>query len=95
MLELNGKDLRSLPLIERTARLERLLPRSTDPALGMVPSFDDGQALFIACMDRGLEGIVSKRRNASYRSGSRPEWTKIKCPGWTAQNRDRWEKLRG
>ena len=43
----------------------------------------------------GVEGIVSKLRDAPYRPGSRPEWLKIKAPGWTAQNRDRWEKLRG
>jgi ATP-dependent DNA ligase len=46
-------------------------------------------------MDKGVEGIVSKLRDAPYRPGSRPEWLKIKCPGWTTQNRDRWEKLRG
>jgi bifunctional non-homologous end joining protein LigD len=95
LLELNGKDMRSLPLIDRKARLEKLMRRSKHPALRMIPSFNNGEALLIACMDRGLEGVVSKRRNAPYRSGSRPEWTKIKCPGWTAQNRDRWEKLRG
>jgi bifunctional non-homologous end joining protein LigD len=94
-LQLDGEDLRGLPLIERTARLAKLMTRSKDPALGLVPSFDDGQALLLACTDKGVEGIVSKLRDAPYRPGSRPEWLKIKCPGWTAQNRDRWEKLRG
>jgi len=37
----------------------------------------------------------TKLRDARYRPGSRPEWLKIKAPGWTAQNWDRWEKLRG
>ncbi len=95
ILELDGADLRGLPLIERTARLAKLMTRSKDPALGLVPSFDDGQALLLACMDKGVEGIVSKLRDAPYRPGSRPEWLKVKAPGWTAQNRDRWEKLRG
>ena len=48
----------------------------------------------IACMDRGVEGVVSKRRDAPYRSGSRAEWVKIKCPGWSQANRHRGEMFR-
>jgi bifunctional non-homologous end joining protein LigD len=39
----------------------------------------DGAALFKACADRGLEGIVSKHRLASYRSGRTKTWLKTKC----------------
>ncbi len=66
ILELDGEDLRLLPLTERSARLAKLMTRSKDPALGLVPSFDDGQALLLACMDKGVEGIVSKLRDAPY-----------------------------
>ena len=31
------------------------------------------------CLHHGLEGIVSKRRDAPYRSGRRDEWRKTKC----------------
>ena len=30
----------------------------------------------------GLEGIVSKRRDAPYRSERDPNWRKIKCAGY-------------
>ena len=51
--------------------------------------------MLVSAMDLGFEGVVSKLKHAPYRSGYRPEWVKIKAPVWTAQNRDRWEKLRG
>ncbi len=43
-----------------------------------------GQAplVFQAACRIGLEGIVSKRRSAPYRSGRDPNWRKIKCPGY-------------
>lgn len=41
----------------------------------------------------GLDGIVSKRADAPYRSGKRPEWIKTKCPAWREASRDRFEKM--
>ncbi len=40
-------------------------------------SFGDGQALFAAVVEQGLEGIVAKRRAGTYRPGER-EWLKVK-----------------
>jgi ATP-dependent DNA ligase len=40
--------------------------------------------------DLGLEGIVSKRLDAPYRSGRRPEWIKVKTETWRLANRERW-----
>jgi len=94
LLELDGKDLRDLPLTARKAHLSKLFRKVKGTDIGMVPSFDDGQALLIACMDKGIEGVVSKKRDAPYRSGSRPEWVKVKSPGWRAANQDRGEMLR-
>jgi ATP-dependent DNA ligase len=37
-----------------------------------------------------LEGIVSKRRNAPYRSGKQCDWIKVKCETWRDANRERW-----
>ncbi len=93
-LELNSKDLRELPLTDRRQHLNKLLAR-TETVIYPVPSFDNGQELLVSAMDLGFEGVVSKLKHAPYRSGYRPEWVKIKAPGWAAQNRDRWEKLRG
>jgi ATP-dependent DNA ligase len=40
-----------------------------------------------------LEGIVSKRRDQSYRSGPRGGWLKIKCAAWLAANKNQWEMV--
>ena len=41
----------------------------------------NGQAMIENACRLGLEGIVSKRRDAPYRSGRHGEWTKDKCTG--------------
>jgi bifunctional non-homologous end joining protein LigD len=94
LLKLDGKDLRDLPLEERKAQLEMLLKLSKSASIHFVPSFDDGEALMIACMEQSLEGVVSKKRNAPYRSGRGPTWVKSKTPMWRQANKDRWEKMR-
>jgi bifunctional non-homologous end joining protein LigD len=80
ILELNGKDLRGLPLIDRRPHLHKLLGR-TETVIYPVPSFGNGQELLISAADLGFEGVVSKLKSAPYRSGHRPEWTKIKALG--------------
>ena len=71
LLHLDGEDLRKLPLIERRARLEKLLgarnpksPLQFSDAVG-----GDGAKFFAAADQLGLEGIVSKRKNSRYYSG--------------------------
>jgi ATP-dependent DNA ligase len=44
-------------------------------------TFDDGQALFAAVVEQGLEGIVAKPRTSTYRLGQ-PGWLKIKNRGY-------------
>jgi ATP-dependent DNA ligase len=39
---------------------------------------------------RGLEGVVSKRRDAPYRSGECRDWRKVKTDAWREANRERW-----
>ena len=94
VLALDGKDLRSLPLEERLAQLEMLLNLNKVAGIALVLSFDDGAALMNACMEHGLEGVVSKKRDAPYRSGRSPTWLKSKTPTWRQANKDRWERLR-
>jgi ATP-dependent DNA ligase len=57
----------------------------------LVETFDDGPALFAAAERHKLEGIVSKRRDAPYRSGECRDWVKIKTAAWREANRGRWE----
>jgi ATP-dependent DNA ligase len=39
-----------------------------------------------------LDGIVSKRRDAPYRSGKQCScsWVKVKCATWREANKERW-----
>jgi ATP-dependent DNA ligase len=46
--------------------------------------------LLAAAHDLGLEGVVSKRVDAPYRSGRRPEWVKVKTESWRIANKERW-----
>jgi ATP-dependent DNA ligase len=38
----------------------------------------------------GLEGVVSKRRDAPYRSGKQCDLLKVKCATWRDANKERW-----
>ena len=95
ILTLDGNDLRSLPLEEWLAQLEMLLLNAgKSPGLGLVPSFDDGEALMRGAMEHGLEGVVSKWRKAPYTSGRGRFWVKSKTPTWRHANNDRWDRLK-
>jgi hypothetical protein len=37
-----------------------------------------------------LTALVSKRRDAPYRSGEYRDWRKVKTAAWLEANRDRW-----
>lgn len=91
ILESDGADLRSKPWKERRVFLERLMARNKSPLLQLSAVFDDGPALLRAAGEQGLEGIVSKHRNATYRSGHTDAWIKVKVAGWTEANRRRFK----
>ena len=82
LLGLDGEDLRRMPLSDRRTRLEGL--PAGEGALWFSGSVEGavGPALFRYACGMGLEGIVSKRLDSPYRSGSLPAWRKIKCPGY-------------
>jgi len=78
---LDGAPLVDQPLAERKQRLERLLDKRSKSVRFSV-SFDDGQALFEAAHDQGLEGIMAKRAGSRYQQGRRTrDWLKIKTHG--------------
>ena len=89
-LMLKGEDLRTLPLFERKCRLEALLTDKASPHLGYSESFSDPLALLKGVDRLGLEGIVSKRRAAPYRSGPSRDWIKTKTCAWRQANQERW-----
>ena len=89
-------DLRKRPLSERKDRLQRLLEdRDNQTVIRFVEHFETGgDAVLRSACKLLLEGIVSKRFDAAYRSGRSGTWTKAKCRaghevvigGWTTTN---------
>ena len=90
LLEFDGEDLRQEPLESRKAALAKLLHKA-NPFLRTSESFSDPVKLLAECERRGLEGIVSKRRDSLYRSGKSSAWIKVKCAAWREANRNRHE----
>lgn len=78
----SGKDLRPLSLSARRMKLNQLMARVHTPMFRCSETFLDPHALFKACSDRRMEGIVSKRVDRPYQSGTSQDWIKIKCPEW-------------
>jgi bifunctional non-homologous end joining protein LigD len=77
-LRLDGHDLRSRPLIERKAGLERIV--KGHPRVLYANHIErEGCALFKLACEQDLEGIVAKRRNAAYGD----DWFKIRNPNYS------------
>jgi bifunctional non-homologous end joining protein LigD len=91
LLALNGDDWRPQPLVKRQTRLQALLERFGCPAISPSEPFEDGPALLRVAEERGLEGVVSKRRDSPYRSGECGDWRKIYTAAWREANRERWK----
>jgi bifunctional non-homologous end joining protein LigD len=91
LIELGGKDLRREPLEQRKVRLRRLLA-DAEPGLLINEWIDgdefDGATVFERAQSLGLEGIVSKRKDARYVSGRSPYWLKMKNPTAPAAQRE-------
>jgi bifunctional non-homologous end joining protein LigD len=88
LLFLNGRDVRALPLIERKARLRKLLPKE-HPRLRYVDYIENqGEAMYEHAVKIGLEGVVGKKADSQYIGGRRREWLKSKPAGF----HDGWER---
>jgi bifunctional non-homologous end joining protein LigD len=78
LLHLNGKDLREETLSFRRTKLKGLI--RTPSRLQFSEEFTgSGADLFRACIEHGLEGLVSKLSSSRYRSGRTKTWLKTKC----------------
>src|SRR6185436_11071369 len=98
LMFVEGEDLRQLPLVDRKARLQALLAGLKDKRqqIRYVEHLETaGDAVLSSACKMGLEGIVSKRLDASYQSTRNANWTKAKCRGgqeviiggWTQEGR--------
>jgi bifunctional non-homologous end joining protein LigD len=82
LLYLNGADLRQLSLLERKAKLRKLIERSRLPDVICAGYIEErGIELFREVSRRNLEGIVAKRKAGTYAAVS--GWLKIKNPTYT------------
>jgi bifunctional non-homologous end joining protein LigD len=73
-------DLRDVPLTDRKERLSALLSKGNDPRLRFVEHFETGgDAVLKSACKLSLEGIVSKKADATYDSGRTKTWAKSKC----------------
>jgi bifunctional non-homologous end joining protein LigD len=81
LLSDDGVDMRDETLHIRKMWLGKLLKRSTDGIiLNEHEAGEIGPALFEQACKMGLEGIVSKHRERSYRAGRSAHWIKVKNP---------------
>jgi bifunctional non-homologous end joining protein LigD len=87
LLMLDGDDLRRKPLAERKAALRKLLKRTKGGIQYVEHVEGHGAEMFGVVCDLGLEGIVSKKLNAPYRSGLSKSWLKTKNPKAPAATR--------
>lgn len=79
LLHLDGRDLRALPLSARKEALTALMETAKRPLRLSEPFEVDGATMLRHACRLSLEGLVSKRVNAPYRSGRNKDWVKSKC----------------
>ncbi|QKC85371.1 DNA ligase D [Mesorhizobium sp. NZP2077] len=98
LLFADGNDLRKLPLLERKERLSKMLAgvaRGEENLIRYVEHFTNGgDAVLRSACRLSLEGIISKKADATYVSGRTDTWAKSKCRaghevvigGWSTTN---------
>src|SRR4051812_48617969 len=75
VLTVDGLAVTAQPYRKRHALLDDLVLEND--RFRLVPTFEDGEGLFAAVCDRGLEGVVAKRDRDAYRPGER-QWVRVK-----------------
>lgn len=76
---LNGENLKSLPLIERKARLAKLLGKAENVIRYSASLGDDAEALLKHAKALSLEGLIGKQAASHYEVGRRSgAWIKLK-----------------
>jgi DNA ligase D-like protein (predicted ligase)/DNA ligase D-like protein (predicted 3'-phosphoesterase) len=78
VLEKNGETLTNLPLIERKRILKESLTEGSNVLLSDFIE-ENGEAYYRLVLEKGLEGVVAKRKDSQYEEGLRTgSWLKIK-----------------
>ncbi len=81
LLWLDGEDLRGLPIEVRRAKLAEVVAPVDRKGTIVVSTASEGdpRAILALACERGLEGIVAKRKRSTYAGGRKPTWLKLKC----------------
>jgi len=79
LLHLDGYDLSRLPLLERKAMLEEIIGAAPGRVRFSSHFGEKGDLVLRHACRLSLEGVVSKLRDAPYRSGRGRSWVKSKC----------------
>jgi bifunctional non-homologous end joining protein LigD len=87
LLMVGGEDLRHQAYAKRKAALRRLLKADRGGIQYVEHAERHGDKLLAAVCQLELEGIVSKKLNAPYRSGPSKVWVKVKNPKAPAATR--------
>jgi bifunctional non-homologous end joining protein LigD len=95
LLEIDGQDIRQMPLILRRVKLGKLLRAYDHDALRYSEAFTNAEKLLEECSKRGLEGIVAKEKGGAYWSGTKAGWVKVKTSQWREMHKDRGEMFVG
>ncbi len=77
LLEVDGTDLRALPLIERKALLQQLLP-TAGPVRYCEHIETIGKAFYAQVEQMGLEGMMGKRASSRYLGGRSESWLRYR-----------------
>ena len=83
LIQLDGKDLTSVPLLKRKAMAKMLLARAPDTVRFSASIAAESERVLAEMKARGLEGVIAKRKDSKYEIGRRSgAWVKFK---WTTQ----------
>jgi bifunctional non-homologous end joining protein LigD len=97
LLELDGEDLTQLPLVERKAKLAKIIPKTKSRLRYSDHIVGNGEKLLKSFCAADLEGVISKQANGRYVGSRSGGWLKTKCIkrqefviiGWTPSDKSR------
>lgn len=79
ILSIQGKDITGLPLIERKKILKKLLAQAKLKHVRFSDHIEEkGKAFFAQAANKGLEGIMAKKKDSTYQFRRSRDWLKIK-----------------
>jgi bifunctional non-homologous end joining protein LigD len=96
LVYLNGDNLSQLPLIDRKAKLKRIVSNRRNSRLLFTDYVvREGKRLFAELEKQNLEGMVAKRADSFYTGGRTRDWLKIKTAAGREEMRLRSEAWKG